>query len=941
MAVSKTLTTSRIPWVYSAEEALEATEKVIGSKANQLAYLSTFVDKVPPWFVVSATSWISCLDQAGQNDAIAEKLQSLQKDADTDMVSALGKTLQAVTKMVEVPDSIRSAIRYACGSTFPANSWLAVRPSPYVVKPEADYTGVFPVYLSIRHPDDIVKAVKDIWQAQFSPRVLAYRLKHGLSLSDMDCAVIVQEMIAPIISGTAKSATEESPFHVLIKSVYGTGFKLTRDDAEADSYTLNKQTGDIEAAIARKTHMDVQNDRGPGLKLMSVDRSDQENSTLNVEQVRRIFRAVQMIETQACVPQEVTFTIDWQDTIHFLQTRPLPMLDQAGPAAGNRILWDNTALQEHCPGVTTPMTYSILRRAHDLGAHCFARVTGISEENQREYSATFRSLIGLIHGRIYRHVHNWQALAEIVPDSDEKQELIRSLTWFDPALIDEEGGNKDALDMLLNMPKVLRTKAGIGWQFAMIENLTNDFLSQVEDTLEDLQDSRLDKLSLSRLAGMYRIIEEDILSRWDTPILVNMFTTYHERKALIIARKAAQNHPPLQDCITDLLLGHATALTPAPILRTTAQLMERVQATPALAVLMLQESATHVLAELHKFPECEKLFQAALHRHGHLLTTGMKLETMSLAESPAVLISILQTLLQASESGMDAIPITTRIQKANEQSKQALKALNDGSASFFTLTQASDLEKALDRYFVGRSLRTHIEHVRNRLAGLIRRWMMAVGSHFVRQKMMSLPEDAFYLTIEELLDLIDGCSISTSLHALVSSRRAEYQQYRREKNPPATRFQTFGIPYTHNQYAPLSSPQPPISGDLAKPLSGTAIVRGKVQAVARVIPNHDSVPTLMAGQILVVDSLPESWLPLLTIAGGLVLSSTHTGTVAISTSRAICLPTLIGVQDVTSIIQDGQSILLDAENGVVSVVEENKQQETPGTSSSATPETAS
>ena len=49
-----------------------------------------------------------------------------------------------------------------------------------------------------------------------------------------------------------------------------------------------------------------------------------------------------------------------------------------GPAAGNHLVWDNSNIIESYTGVTSPMTFSFIRRVYTIVYHCFAEVMGIS-----------------------------------------------------------------------------------------------------------------------------------------------------------------------------------------------------------------------------------------------------------------------------------------------------------------------------------------------------------------------------------------------------------------------------------------------------------------------------------------------------------------------------------------------------------------------------------
>ena len=69
-----------------------------------------------------------------------------------------------------------------------------------------------------------------------------------------------------------------------------------------------------------------------------------------------------------------------------LQARPITTVKEYGPAAGNRMLWDNSNIIESYSGVTSPLTFSFIRNAYATVYRCFGEVMGIPSEVQNRLS---------------------------------------------------------------------------------------------------------------------------------------------------------------------------------------------------------------------------------------------------------------------------------------------------------------------------------------------------------------------------------------------------------------------------------------------------------------------------------------------------------------------------------------------------------------------------
>ena len=78
------------------------------------------------------------------------------------------------------------------------------------------------------------------------------------------------------------------------------------------------------------------------------------------------------------------------------------------------MIWDNSNIIESYSGVTTPMTFSFIRRAYSIVYHCFAQVMGISPRVVEQNADTFNNMLGLFHGRVYYNLKNWYRLVRHV-----------------------------------------------------------------------------------------------------------------------------------------------------------------------------------------------------------------------------------------------------------------------------------------------------------------------------------------------------------------------------------------------------------------------------------------------------------------------------------------------------------------------------------------------
>ncbi len=194
---------------------------------------------------------------------------------------------------------------------------------------------------------------------------------------------------------------------------------------------------------------------------------------------------------------------------------------------------------------------------------------------------------------------------------------------------------------------------------------------------------------------------------------------------------------------------------------------------------------------------------------------------------------------------------------------------------------------------------------------------LALGRKLVEAGVVGEPNDAFFLSVEELKEAARNPSRSEK--SLIAGRKADLARWERQPapiflgpppaEPPAemhailTKF--FGVGVT------------PSTDE--KVINGNAASRGVARGRARIIHEISEGDKLQKGEILVCTTTAPPWTPLFAIAAGVV---TDTG--GILCHSAICareygIPCVVGTQVGTSQIPDGATITVDGEKGTVRI----------------------
>ncbi len=169
-------------------------------------------------------------------------------------------------------------------------------------------------------------------------------------------------------------------------------------------------------------------------------------------------------------------------------------------------------------------------------------------------------------------------------------------------------------------------------------------------------------------------------------------------------------------------------------------------------------------------------------------------------------------------------------------------------------------------------------------------------------------DDVFYLQISECQELAAGRLPDVA--EIVAARRGYRAAHRKVELPVFFK----GMPEPVVREAPVEGDRGEVE------LSGSASGGGQVEGRARVLLDVNDAISLDDGDILVCRFTDPSWAPLMSLAEALVIdvggSASHGAVVA----RELGIPYVIGTERGTTLVRDGDRILVDGEKNLVRVL---------------------
>jgi pyruvate,water dikinase len=184
--------------------------------------------------------------------------------------------------------------------------------------------------------------------------------------------------------------------------------------------------------------------------------------------------------------------------------------------------------------------------------------------------------------------------------------------------------------------------------------------------------------------------------------------------------------------------------------------------------------------------------------------------------------------------------------------------------------------------------------------------LLKEAEQLVKRNVISEKEDIFYLSFHELREVVDTKNAD---YRIIGKRKEEYRAYQKLTPPRViTSEGEIVAGHFHRENLPEGA------------IAGLAVSSGIAEGRARVILNMEDA-TLEEGDILVTSFTDPSWTPLFLAARGLVTEvgglMTHGAVIA----REYGLPAVVGVENATTRIKDGQRIRVHGTDGYIELLD--------------------
>jgi pyruvate,water dikinase len=848
---------------------------LVGGKGANLGELSKIEGiRVPDGFCVSTEVFARIIGETSSINALLDQL-SLLKMEDRDKIGELSGEIRRVIEGTAIPQDISAAITHFLSRLGERNAY-AVRSSATAEDlPAASFAGQQDTYLNIIGKEAILKHVGKCWASLFTERAVIYRLQNGFDHRKVHLAVVVQQMVFPQAAGilfTADPVTANRKV-VSIAAGFGLGEAMVSGLVNADTYKVRNGPVIDKKIATKKLAIYALSDGGT--KEQEIEPERQNRQALTDAQILQLARLGRKIEEHFGCPQDIEWCLV-DDTFYIVQSRPITTLYPIPEATDQENhVYISVGHQQMMTDPMKPLGISFFQLT--AGRPMFAAGGRLFVDIARELaspagSKTVIATLGQSDPLLRDALTTIVERADFIKPSpdDEKEHRVVSSSGFrtqienDPAIVSDliERSQTSIAELSRN----IQTKSG--------SDLFDFILEDIQQLRKTLSDPRSFRVIMAAMDASAWINEK--MKEW--------------LGETNVADTLSQSVP--NNITSEMGLA---LLDVADVIRRYPEVLDYLQH-------VTHENFLDELGQLEGGQETRDAIYAFLDKYGMRGAGEIDITRTRWREKPAILVPMI--LSNIKNFGPDAG--NRRFEQGRQEALQKEQELLD------RLQQLPDGKpKAEETQRMISLIRNFLGYREYPKYGIVSRYfvykqaLLKEAEQLVQSNVIHEKEDIYYLTFQELREVVRTNKLD---YQIISKRKDEYKLY--EKLTPP-RVMTSDGEIIAGAYKRENLP--------AAALVGLPVSSGVIEGRARVILNMEDAD-LEEGDILVTSFTDPSWTPLFVSIKGLVTEvgglMTHGAVIA----REYGLPAVVGVENATKRIKDGQRIRVQGTEGYVEIL---------------------
>ncbi|HFJ9508038.1 phosphoenolpyruvate synthase [Bacillus cereus group sp. MYBK245-2] len=860
-------------------QEIENTQlSLVGGKGLNLGELSSVQGiQVPEGFCVTTVGYEKAIEQNEDFRTLLQQLTKLKME-ERAQIGQISTKIREVIMAVEIPSDVVEAVTHYL-SRFGNEHAYAVRSSATAEDlPYASFAGQQDTYLNIIGEEAILQHIRKCWASLFTERAVTYRMQNGFEHNQVSICVVVQKMVFPEASGilfTADPVTSNRKV-LSIDASFGLGEALVSGLVSADNYKV-KEGEIVDKMIATKKVAMYALKEG-GTETKQIDPAQQKIQTLSEQQILQLASIGRQIEAYFGCPQDIEWCLA-HNTFYIVQSRPITTLYPIPEEndGGNHV-YISVGHQQMMTDAMKPLGLSFfllttnapMRKA---GGRLFVDATQqLASPASRDYLInTLGKSDPLVRDALTTIIERDNFIT-LLPDDEKEKSVSKSKQPAnsqpeienDPAIVTNLIQNSEA--SIEELKRNMQTKSGVGVLDFILEDI-----QQLKKVLFNPQSIAVIMAGMNASTWMNEKMEQ-----W-----------LGEKNAADTLSQSVQNNITSEMGLA--LMDVADVIRPYQEVITYLQHVE-------------DDSFLDELVQFKGGEEARDAILTFLNKYGMRCSGEIDITKTRWSEKPTTIIPMILNNIRDFEYGASKRKFEEGLQEALKKEEELIERLQHLPDSKQKVEETKQMIRNI-RNFIG--YREYPKY------GMINRYfiykqaLLKEAEQLVQSGVIREVDDIYYLTFEELHEVVRTNKLD---YELIQKQKNDYKLY--EKLTPP-RIMTSDGEIITGKYKREKLP--------ADAIVGLPVSSGVIEGRARVILNMEEA-NLEEGDILVTAFTDPGWTPLFVSIKGLVTEvgglMTHGAVIA----REYGLPAVVGVENATKLIKDGQRIRVHGTEGYIEVL---------------------
>ena len=855
----------------------------VGGKGANLGEMTQAGFPVPGGFCITTHAYKYFLETSIEMGNLFAELDRIEP-SDLEQVRKIGERIRTHLQQLPVPNPIQDAVIQAWVKQGSEN-FYAIRSSATAEDlPNASFAGQQDTYLNVKGQEDLLRDVRNCWASLFTDRAIVYRAKNGFEHREVYLSVVVQQMVLPDTSGIMFTADPINGNRtvVSIDASFGLGEALVSGQVSADLYKVKDNT--IVSKKISKKKIAIYSLPEGGTITKEIPSQQQEQQALTDQQITELAALGKKIEKHYGVPQDIEFCVA-KDELFIVQSRPITTLYPL-PNIPQRPLRIMLSVG-HIQMMTNAMK--------PLGLSVFQQILPPSVVKAAG-GRLFIDIADILHNRIARRVVP-SALMNIDEGMSRAIDTIVSRPDF---LADSQLSDTS---IVTSARKIVMPMVGKAWKILRSGDLDDAITAVEKYTLE--RRIKIQQL-LSTNHGADRIIVAqqqlsdlllDLMNNVIPHVWAGLVSSAMLKKAIIrrFGNEAQLNklNKSLSHNVTSemgLELGDL-----ADMLRELPEVQEYLKKAD-------DQTFYSGLDHVSGGETFRRAFEEFIDKYGMRCPGEIDITSPRWYEAPTQLNSALFSHIQSLRPGEHR----KRFEEGKKEAEMASRAILDTVEGNYFKTKILKRLIAVYRHLGG--LREQHKYILITEMWECKKAIMEEAEILVQKGLLSEPKDVYFLELNELVKVLQD-SFEGNVSELIAKRKEEYE-----------RNQSLKLPRVMTSEGEIVVVPPKRENIPEGTIIGSPVSSGIVEGIARVILRPENA-ILKKGEILVAPHTDPGWTPLfisavavITEVGGLM---THGSVVA----REYGIPAVVGVDDATTLIKDGDRIRVNGDLGYIEILD--------------------